>query len=232
MNIRILLVEGNDLFRRGLHALLSTQPGFEVVGEMSSGRDAVQSAVTLAPDIVLMDIMLGGHNGLEIVAQIKRRQPNVRVVMLTVFKTRDYVRETLRMGADGFVVKDASVEELLMALRSVMAGKKYLSPDVSAQVVDSFLNPTEASKRSRLERLSNRERSILQLIAEGRTNRSTAEFLSVSPKTVEKHRGSLMRKLGLRNVAELTMVALELGIIERPLSIGRLVDEVNGTCAV
>ena len=231
MTIRVLLIEGNDLFRQGLCALLSAEPGFEVVGDLAGGKEALQLSLTLKPDIVLMDIMLAGMNGLEIVAQIKRRQPYVRVVMLTVFKTQDYVRETLRVGADGFVLKTASFEELLMALRSVAQGKKFLSPDVSVHVVDSFLHPEQAAaKASRLERLTTRERSVLQLVAEGRTNRRAAEFLSLSTKTVEKHRATLMRKLGLRNSAELIMVALEMGLIERPDVIEHLFAEANGSC--
>jgi len=231
MTIRVLLIESNDLFRRGLRALLAGEADFTVVGEERGGREAVQASLASEPDVVVMDIMLSGINGLEIVSQIKRRQPQVRVVMLTLQKTQDYVRETLRMGADGFVLKTASFEELLMAMRSVVQGKKFLSPDVSVHVVDSFLHPENATARvSRLERLTTRERSVLQLVAEGRTNRRAAEFLSLSTKTVEKHRATLMRKLGLRNAAELIMVALEMGLIERPEVVDDLVAETQGGC--
>lgn len=226
MSIRVLLVDDNNLFRKGLSALISSHPDFTVVGDVRSGKEAVQASLQIEPDVVVTDIMLGGVNGLECVAQIKRRQPRVRVVLLTAFKTEDYVRAALRVGADGYVLKDALLEELQVALRSVAMGKKYLSPDVSSHVVDSFLNPHQgAGKGSRLEMLTNRERSILQLIAEGRTNRGAAEFLSVSPKTVEKHRATLMHKLRLRNAAELTLVALELGLIERPIALSRLAQE-------
>ena len=144
-------------------------------------------------------------------------------MVLTSFKTEDYIRAALRVGADGYVLKDVTLDELQIALRSVAMGKKYLSPDLSARVVDSFLNPQPpGGQLSRLESLTSRERNIMQLIAEGRTNRGAAEFLSVSPKTVEKHRATLMQKLGLRNVAELTMAALEFGLIERPISLATL----------
>jgi len=223
MSIRILLVDDNHLFRKGLAALISANPEFTVVGDLRSGKEAVQALASVEPDVVLMDIMLSGVNGLETVAVIKRRQPNVRVVLLTSFRAEEYVRAALRVGADGYVLKDATLEELMMSLRSVALGKKYLSPDVSSHVVESFLHPEQASaKSSHLERLTNRERSILQLIAEGRTNRGAAEFLSVSPKTVEKHRASLMHKLGLRNAAELTLIAMEMGLIESPLLTSRL----------
>lgn len=226
MSIRVLIVDDNMLFRLGLCALLAADDECTVVAHMRSGKEAVQTSLATNPDVVLMDIVLAGVNGLEIVTQIKRRQPLVRVVMLTTFRAEEYVREALRAGADGYVLKDASFDELLMALRSVARGKNYLSPDVSGHVVQSFLHPTgPGAKQSRLEMLTRRERSILQLVAEGRTNRGAAEFLNLSPKTVEKHRASLMQKLGLRNSAELTLVAVELGLIERPLAISRLMSD-------
>jgi DNA-binding NarL/FixJ family response regulator len=225
MTIRVLLVDDNNLFRQGLSALISANDDFTVIADLRGGKEAVQASLNDSPDVVVMDIMLAGVNGLETVAQIKRRQPQVKIVMLTAFKTEDYVREALRVGADGYVLKDATIDELYMALRYVSQGKKYLSPDVSGHVVQSFLNPqANGAKASRLEMLTPRERSILQLIAEGRTNRTAAEFLSVSPKTVEKHRATLMHKLGLRNAAELTLVAVELGLIARPFAISRLMN--------
>jgi DNA-binding NarL/FixJ family response regulator len=225
MSIRVLLVDDNNLFRQGLCALISANDEFSVIADLRGGKEAVQASLNDSPDVVVMDIMLAGVNGLDAVAQIKRRQPQVKIVMLTAFNTEDYVREALRVGADGYVLKDATIEELFIALRCVSQGKKYLSPDVSGHVVQSFLNPqANGAKSSRLEMLTPRERSILQLIAEGRTNRTAAEFLSVSPKTVEKHRATLMHKLGLRNAAELTLVALELGLIARPFAISRLMS--------
>jgi DNA-binding NarL/FixJ family response regulator len=145
------------------------------------------------------------------------------VLALTVYKTDEYVREALRAGADGYVLKDGAYDELVMALRCVVSGKKFLSPDVSGHVVTSFLHRgSTPAKVTPWDSLTARERSILKLIAEGRTNRTAAAFLNVSPKTVEKHRASLMRKLGLRNVAELTLVALESGLIEQPGTVRRL----------
>jgi DNA-binding NarL/FixJ family response regulator len=222
VSIRVLLVDDNNLFRKGLCALISSDPDFDVVGDVRTAKEAVQMSLQFEPDIVLTDLALAGVNGLECIAQIKRRQPQVRVVVLTASGTEDYVHAALRMGADGYVLKDASIDEVRLALRNVAMGKKYLSPDVSAHVFDSFANPrTAATQVSKLDILTNRERSILQLVAEGRTNRGAAEFLSVSPKTIEKHRATLMQKLRLRNAAELTLVALELGLIERPMSIAR-----------
>lgn len=226
MSIRVLLVDDNNLFRKGLAALLSAHPDFAVVGDARTCKEAAQLCLQIDPDVVVTDILLGGVNGLECVAQIKRRQPRVRTVLLTSLRTEEHVRAALRVGADGYVLKDATIEELQLAIRNVAMGKKYLSPDVSEHVFDSFLSPQRASgKVSRLGLLSTRERSILQLIAEGRTNRGAAEFLSVSPKTIEKHRATLMHKLGLRSAAELMLVALEFGLIERPQSLARLTGD-------
>jgi len=228
MSIRLLLIDDNILFRKGLTALLSQQPDLAVVDALGSGKEATQVASNLEPDVVIMDIRLAGSSGLDIAAQIKRRQPQVKVLMLTSSRTEEYVRAALRLGIDGYILKDASLEELLIAVRSVARGKKYLSPDVSGHVVESFLHPEQSSgKASQLDILTNRERGILQLIAEGRTNRSAAEFLCVSPKTVEKHRASLMQKLGLRNVTEMTLVAMEMGLVERPSSFSRLMGNSN-----
>jgi DNA-binding NarL/FixJ family response regulator len=218
MTTDVLLVDNNCLMRQGLRALLAAHAEFNVVGEAGDGKEGAQQAFRLLPGLALLDIQLPGMNGIQATAHIKRRLPQVRVIILTASKTDDYVRESLRVGADGYVLKDASFEELLIAMRSVMLGKKYLSPDVSCRLVDSYLNPSLAisAKQTPLQKLTTRERSILQLVAEGRTNRTAAEFLSVSPKTVEKHRASLMRKLGLRSATELTLTAIELGLIERP----------------
>lgn len=222
MSIQIFLLDDNTLFRKGLSALLSLQPDMSVAGDAGSGREAEQMTARLDPDVLLMDLRLAGVSGLDIAAQIKRRQSQIKVVLLTASRSEEYVRAALRMGIDGYVLKDASLEELLIAIRSVVKGKKYLSPDVSGHVVESFLHPEQNNgKSSHLDVLTHRERGIMQLIAEGRTNRSAAEFLCVSPKTVEKHRASLMQKLGLRNATEMTLVAIEMGLIERPTSFAR-----------
>jgi DNA-binding NarL/FixJ family response regulator len=222
MRTSILLVDQNSLLRQGLRSLLSADGEFEVIGEACDGMQALQRAVANSPDIMLIDAQLPGLSGIETVAQIKRRLPSVRIVMLTDAMSDDSVRESLSAGADGYVLKDTSFEELLTALRSVAAGRKYLSPDVSALLVDGFLNPAAngSGENELMSKLTLRERSILQLIAEGRTNRNTAAYLSVSQKTVEKHRANLMRKLGVRNATELMFAATDMGLVARP-TLGR-----------
>jgi DNA-binding NarL/FixJ family response regulator len=226
MTTELLLADYSVLLRQGLRSMLAAHSEFSVVAESSDGKEAARQAVELKPGLAILDIQLPGVSGIQATAYIKRRTPQVRVIILTTCKTADSVNEALRAGADGYVLKDASFAELLIAMRSVMLGKKYLSPDVSCHLVDGYLNPqvVGALAQTPLQKLTTRERSILQLVAEGRTNRSTAEFLSVSPKTVEKHRASLMQKLNLRSATELALAAIELGLIERPgLKLG--VDE-------
>lgn len=225
MTIRVILVDDCNLFRLGLSALISAQEDCSVVAQVSSGREAVHAALDANPNVVLMEVVLTGFSMLSVVSQIKRYQPQVKIVMLTSFRSEDYVRAALKAGADGYVLKDASVDELLLAIRSVAKGMNYLSPDVSKHVVQSFLHPERnGTMASRLEILTRRERSVLQLVAEGRTNRGAAEFLNLSPKTVEKHRATLMQKLGLRNAAELTLAAVELGLIKSPFAVTRAME--------
>lgn len=223
MKHRILIVEDHDLLRNGLRSIIAALPDFDVAGEASEGKEAVCQALALHPDLVLMDLCMPGMNGIEATAQIKRRLPRTRVLALSAFKNDEYVREALRAGADGYVVKDAPYDELLNALRNVMVGRTYLSPDVSGHLVNSFVKRDEPRRASLpWERLTARERNVLKLIGEGRTNRAAAEFLNLSSKTIEKHRANVMRKLGLKNAAELTLAALECGLIQTPGSVSRL----------
>lgn len=227
MNIRLLLIDDNVLFRKGLAALLALQPDLLVVGDVGSGKEGAHVSLLIRPDIILIDIRLTGTNGLDSAVQIKHRLPQIKAIILTNSRIEDHVRAALHAGMDGYILKDASLEELLIAIRHVAIGKKYLSPEVSVLVVDSFLHPEQARpKASQLELLTKRERSVLQLIAEGHTNRSAAQFLCVSPKTVEKHRASLKQKLGLHSATDLLLAAVELGLIERPTSVLRLMGRV------
>jgi DNA-binding NarL/FixJ family response regulator len=229
MKHRVLIVEDHHLLRQGLRSMVAALPDFDVVAEAKDGKEAIRQAVAAQPDLILMDLSLPLMTGIEASAQIKGRLPHIRIIALTAFKTEEYVHEALRAGVDGYVMKDVSYEELLAALRSVMAGKKFLSPDVSGQLVNTLLQRGRKPRQvSPWEKLTVRERGILKLIAEGRTNRGAAALLNVSPKTVEKHRGNLMRKLGLCNVGELTLVALERGLIERPSTVARLFEDDHG----
>jgi DNA-binding NarL/FixJ family response regulator len=214
MAYRIMIVEDHNLLREGLRSMISAIPGFEVVGDARDGQEAVRNALALKPDLITMDLSMPNMNGIEATLQIKRRDPRVRIVALTAHKSEEYVREMLKAGADGYVLKDTTYEELVTALRSVLGGKMFLSPEVSGQVVNSYLSGDTADKPHNPWELTSRERSIARLVAEGRTNRTAAEVLHVSPKTVEKHRASLMHKLGLRSATELVLMALQEGWVE------------------
>ena len=195
--------------------MLSGLGQYEVVGEAKDGREACRCAASLSPDLILMDLAMQGMNGIDAIATIKRRSPLIRIVALTVHKSEEYVREALRAGTDGYVLKDASFEELLIAMQAVMLGRKHLSPDVYGDVVvKSFVAGRElpASKNS-WERLTPRERSVMKLVAEGRTNREVGLYLNLSPKTIEKYRASLMRKLDISNLTALVFAAIEMGLI-------------------
>ena len=228
--ISVLLVDDHILFRKGVAALLAQDKQFVVKGEFASGKEVLTCPPMAVPDIVLMDIRMSGVAGLDVIGQIRRRLPQTKIVFLTSQRAEDYVRAALKAGIDGYVLKDASLDELQMALRSAALGKKYISPDVSGSLVDSFLHPEKAIKEGQGDMLTNRERGVLQLIAEGRTNKDAADILCVSAKTVEKYRANLMQKLELKNATELTLAAMALGLVERPASIARLMGDVCGGC--
>ena len=212
----IVIAEDHTILRQGLRALLSTDPDLEVVGEAEDGRVAVRTVETLSPDLLLIDLSMPRMTGMEAIAEIKKSSPDTRVVVLTVHKDEEYILSALRAGADGYVLKDAGREELLTAVKNVLAGKRYLSPDISDKVIEGYLDGRRPSKdQTPWDTLTKREREILKLIAEGYKNKEIAEQLFISLKTVEKHRSNLMRKLDRHNTAGLTAFAMEKGIIER-----------------
>jgi len=211
---KMVLAEDHTILREGLRALLAGEPGIEIVCEADNGREAVRCVDKHAPDLILIDLSMPKMNGLEAIRDIRRRHPGTRILVLTVHKSEEYIHASLEAGADGYVLKDSSHAELLMAIRSVSEGKRYLSPDASGAVIEGYLEGQKMTrKRSIVDELTQREREVLKLIAEGYRNREIADLLFISVKTVEKHRGSLMKKLGLHNSAALTAFAMEKGII-------------------
>jgi len=211
---RVVIAEDHDLLRNGLRSMLGAQADYDVVGEARDGKEACQQAMTLAPHLILMDLSMRGMNGIDASATIKRRSPGIRIIALTVHQSEEYVREALRAGVDGYVLKDVSFEELLVAMHSVMQGKKHLSADVYGYMVDSFVSGREApAPKHAWDVLTARERSVLKLIAEGRTNRQVGQYLNLSPKTIEKYRASMMHKLHIANLTELVLVAMSMGLL-------------------
>jgi DNA-binding NarL/FixJ family response regulator len=211
---RIVLAEDHTILREGLKALLSSQPDLQVVGEASDGREAVRCAEELHPDLMLLDLSMPRFNGLEALKEIKRVSPDTKVVVLTVHKTEDYVFTALQAGADGYVLKDSTSTELMIAVRSVLNGERYLAPAVATTVVSRFLgSATDSTPRPSFGDLTSREREVLKLIAEGYRTKEIAVHLCISPKTVEKHRANLMDRLNLRTVSALTTYAIERGLV-------------------
>jgi len=202
--------------RDGLQSLLASEPGFEVVGTAADGRTAISRANTLKPDVVLMDLTMPGTSGIDAIVHIKRQNPATKVIALTFHKEDRYIHATLEAGADAYVLKDDSRTELLMALRSVLNGKSYLSPSICDRVVAGYLATGEGgAAESSWEILTKREREVIKLIAEGHKTKEIAEYLSLSPKTIEKHRTNLMKKLDLHSVSAVTLYAIQNGLISQ-----------------
>lgn len=217
---RVLLAEDHRILREGLRAILHSQPDLTLVGEAEDGREAINRARELRPDLVILDLSMPRLDGLSALSEIKRVAPGARVLVMTVHRTEEYVFKAIEGGADGYLLKDASATELILAIRSVLAGERYLGAAVASQFVTAFLRNKAArngspAPRSALDSLSAREREVLKLVAEGYRSRQIGEFLSISEKTVEKHRANLMRKLGINSATGLATFALEKGLVTR-----------------
>jgi DNA-binding NarL/FixJ family response regulator len=212
---RVVVVDDHTLIRQGIVGLLSSQPGIEVVGEGGTAAEAVDLASRLEPDVILMDISMPGGSGLDVTRTIRARWPAVRIVMLTMHDREDYLREALRAGASGYVLKGADVQELLQAVRAAARGEAYLYPDATKALIDDYLRSLSGrSERDPLDRLSDREREVLRLIAQGKTTAEIAELLVLSPHTVQSHRDHLMTKLDLHSVGALIRYAIAKGLVE------------------
>jgi DNA-binding NarL/FixJ family response regulator len=210
----ILVADDHSILREGLRALLSNSSDLEVIGEAEDGQDTIEKARQLQPHLILLDLSMPIINGTEAIRVIKQRNPEIQIIVLTVHKSEEYVRATLDAGADGYVLKDDTSNDLLTSIRNVRNGKVHLSPGICDKVINGFLDrPTEARSMPSWDQLTIREREVLKLIAEGNKNRGIAERLSVSIKTVEKHRANLMKKLDLHGVSALTTYAIENGLV-------------------
>lgn len=209
MPTRVLIVDDHELFRDGLKSLLGSR-GIDVVGEAPDGRQGLRLARRLEPDVAILDIGLPGLNGLDTLARLGRECPKARGIVLTMHAEDAYVIEALRAGARGYVLKSQAFADLAGAIGTVMEGSVYLSPGISSALVRASVGGAEPAA----EPLSPREREVLQLVAEGRTNKEIGHLLSISVKTVETHRGAIMRKLDLHDTASLVRYAIRRGLIE------------------
>lgn len=211
---RILIADDHTILRAGIHSLLDTVPDFEVVGEVGNGKEAVQSAEQLKPDLILTDLSMPKTNGTEAIHYIKSRYPEIKILVLTVHKNEEHVHAALKAGADGYVLKDDTSDELINAINNIRAGKTHLSASICNNMVMAYLaDPEKETIATGLGLLTNREREIMKLIAEGYRNKNIAEYLSISLKTVDKHRSNMMKKLNLHNTSSITSYAIKNGLV-------------------
>jgi DNA-binding NarL/FixJ family response regulator len=230
MKQRLMIADERTLLREGLSRMLAAQDSYRVVAEVPDTSRAWAAAAAQRLDIVVCSHTLPVLGAVEFTTQMKQRHPGICVVVLAASATGTDVRAALEAGVDGYLMLDASFDELLVALRTVAMGKKYLSAEISDQLVDAFLNGGNGTaKVSAWDAMTQRERSVLKLVTEGRSNRTTASLMNVSQKTVEKYRAKLMRRFEVRHISELTLIAYEKGLIERPGTVERNLGPGDGS---
>ncbi len=212
MSIKIVLAEDHKITREGLVNMLKGQPGMEVVGEAGNGREAIQLARELSPDLVIMDVTMPSLNGIDATRIITSTPPNIRVIALSMYSDKQFVQGMMQAGASGYLLKDCAFDELVHAVRAVFKGDTYLSPGIAGIVVEDYISKLSKSASSASGILTKREREVLQLISEGESTRHIAAKLAISVKTVETHRRQMMGKIGIRTVAGLTKYAIREGL--------------------
>jgi len=213
---KIVIVEDYKLFREGLKALLSSGGDFEIVGEAADGLEAIRCIAKQQPDLVLMDLCMPKMNGISVIRRIKSRFPQIKIMALTMHDSDEYVLGVFDAGAEGYCLKDAGRTELLFAVNSILEGKRYISPTISQQVMESYLSETKKMNSETFHYvITPREKEVFRLIAEGHKNKEIADMLFISVKTVEKHRANIMGKLDLHNAAALAAYAREHGLIAK-----------------
>lgn len=214
MRLRLLIADDHAVLREGLRLILAAEPDFEVVGEAATGHEAVRLAHQLKPDVVLMDISMPDLNGLDATLALAVGDASPRIIMLSMHASSEYVFEAFRAGARGYLLKESPGSEIVEAIREVWHGRRYVSPRIASAVIEDYVRArADAGVKSPLERLSSRERQVLELVVEGRSSAEIGPLLNLSPKTVETYRSRLMRKLGVRNLAHLVKFAIEHGLM-------------------
>jgi DNA-binding NarL/FixJ family response regulator len=214
MSVSILLADDHAILRQGLSSLLSSEPEFQIIGEANDGVEAIQLAERLKPDVLILDLMMPGVNGLEVTRQIRQHLPNIRIVILSMHSKEAYVLEAMKYGADAYVLKDSQAVELVKAVQEVIDGRRYLSPPLSERAIEAYIQKTHTNSLDIYQTLTGREREVVQLAAEGNSNAEIGTRLGISPRTVEIHRSNMMRKLNLSSQTDLIRFALQRGIIE------------------
>lgn len=212
MKIRVVLADDHQLLREGIRSILSKEPDVEVVGEAENGRQALDLVEKTKPNVVIMDISMPNLNGIEATRKIKESHPEAKIIALSMHQDKRFIASMLEAGASGFLLKDCATEELIKSIHTVMQNKTYLSPLISDIVVGDYVTKLKTQTDSPVEKLSDREREVLQLLAEGKSTKEIADILFVSVKTIETHRQQIMNKLDIHNIAELTKLAIREGL--------------------
>lgn len=213
--IKIFLADDHTIVRQGLAKLLEAESDLEVIGEAKDGREAVNKVQKLKPDIVIMDIAMPLLNGIEATRQIKKILPQTKIIILSMHSHDRYISELIGLGASGYLLKDSTGGEIIKAISAAVKGDVYLSPTISRRVIDDYLTLKKTSSREDLyAKLSNREREVFQIIAEGRSTKEVSDILCVSPSTVKTHRANIMEKLKIENISQLIQFAIRLGIVD------------------
>ena len=212
--IKILIVEDNQLFREGLKSLLASNTDYELIAEANDGLEALRQVRKKQPDFILLDLSMPRLSGISVIKEIKSIYPDIKILALTIHESDEFVLQSFDAGANGYCVKDSSRHELQTAIRTVLEGKTYISPQVTDQVMEGYLESSrKLKKKTDWDTITRREREILKLVAEGYKNRQIAELLHISLKTVEKHRANIMKKLDLHSASELTAYAIEKNLV-------------------
>jgi DNA-binding NarL/FixJ family response regulator len=213
---RIVIAEDQRIVRKGLSALLASSDEFEIVGEAEDGLDAIRCVRRCKPDLVLLDLSMPKMSGIAATQEIKGQHPETKILALTVHDSEEHILAAFQAGADGYCLKDATIDELLTSIKNVLSGKPYLSPEVSEKVLEGYLEGKKALKRtSSWDTLTQRENEVLKLVGEGYKTKEIADYLCISWKTVQKHRANIMDKLGLHSASSLTAYAMEKGLVSR-----------------
>jgi DNA-binding NarL/FixJ family response regulator len=213
---KVVIVEDHRLFREGLKSLLADKANFEIVGEAGDGLEALKCVRRLNPNLVLLDISMPKMNGISVMREIKSQFSDIKILALTIHESDHYVLEAFEAGADGYCLKDAGRNELLMAIDSVLQGKRYISPSISDNVLEGYLTGRKKLKsQTTWDTITPREKEVLKLLGEGYQNKEISDLLHISVKTVEKHRANIMNKLNLHNAAALTAYAIEHGLVTK-----------------
>jgi len=212
--LRVFLADDHTLFREGVRALLERQPSISVVGEAGDGREALKRIEETSPDLVIMDIVIPGLNGIEVTRQIRKTQPDVKVLVLSMYDDQEYAYEVLRAGASGYIQKDTVGQELINAIEVVSRGGTFLCPSIAGKVVEHYVRRADGVPSAPPSELTPREREVLQLVVEGNSNAQVGTRLGISPKTVEAHRSRITSKLAIRDLPGLVKYAIRKGLIK------------------